>query len=443
MSTALEAPPAPGPAQPAAAPVLRVPRPRLVVIGTIALLIGSVLAVYAGTFPSADITFTFGIGPEAPGFTLDPPNTIRALGVIIALCGLVGIFERVTGRWANRALLVGTLLFVPLVLVMSLGLATGSKQTNVIPLFVESLRLGTPIALGALAGLWCERSGVVNIGIEGMMLMSAGVSFTVYAVMNGAQGGLPLAVAVLIAVAVGGLMALLHALLCVTFRTDQIISGVVINLLALGVTSFLRSQVIVPLGQVGGVTLPEISIPLLSDIPVIGPELFVGKPIFFMMFVLFALTTFVIWRTPWGLRVRSTGENPHAVETLGINPLRVRYIAVVIGGLIAGLAGAWFSLETVGSFEDGMTGGRGFIALAALIFGKWRPWPAFGGALLFGFADALGTRVQIFNVSIGAFPIPSQFLQLLPYVVTLIVLAGAIGTASPPAADGRPYQRSR
>ena len=156
------------------------------------------------------------------------------MGIVIALCGLVGIFERVTGRWANRFLLVGTLLVVPLVLVMSLGLATGSKQTNLIPLLVESLRLGTPIALGALAGLWCERSGVVNIGIEGMMLMSAGVSFTVYAVMNGAQGGLPLAVAVLIAVAVGGLMALLHALLCVTFRTDQIISGVVINLLALG-----------------------------------------------------------------------------------------------------------------------------------------------------------------------------------------------------------------
>lgn len=443
-ASTLEAEPtSPGPAQPAQAATVKVPRPRLVVIGAVATVIGAALVAAAGLFPAEDITFTFGLGPEAPGLTLDPPNTLRILGIVLLVGGAVGIAERRTGRYANRALLVATLLLVPLVLVVSLALAATSKQTNLIPLVVESLRLGTPVALGALAGLWCERAGVVNIGIEGMMLMSAGVAFTVYAVLNAAQGGLPLAVAVLVAVAVGGLMALLHALLCVTYRTDQIISGVVINLLALGVTSFLRSQVIVPSGVGRGITLPDVAVPLLHRIPVIGEDFFVGKPIFFAMFVVFGLTTFVLFRTPWGLRVRSVGENPHAAETLGVNPLKVRYVAVVIGGLCAGLAGAWFSLETVGSFEDGMTNGKGFIALAALIFGKWRPWPAFGGAMLFGFSEALGTRVQFFDVRLGEFPIPSQFLQLLPFVVTLIVLAGAIGAARPPAAIGQPYRRSR
>jgi simple sugar transport system permease protein len=151
----------------------------------------------------------------------------------------------------------------------------------------------------------------------------------------------------------------------------------------------------------------------------------------------------VLFRTPWGLRVRSVGENPHAAETLGINVIKVRYQAVILGGLVAGLGGAWFSLETVGTFDNLMTNGTGFIALAAMIFGKWRPWGTFGGAMLFGFAAALGTRIQLLNVEVGGFPVPSQFLQVLPYVVTIVVLAGAIGRAIPPAADGIPYERSR
>jgi simple sugar transport system permease protein len=159
------------------------------------------------------------------------------------------------------------------------------------------------------------------------------------------------------------------------------------------------------------------------------------------MFVVFALTQMVLYRTPWGLRVRSVGENPSAAETLGINVIRVRYQAVILGGLLAGLAGAWFSLETVGSFDDLMTNGTGFIALAALIFGKWRPWPSFAGAMLFGFANALGSRIGLLNVEIGGYPVPSQLLLALPYIVTIVVLAGAIGRATPPAAVGIPYER--
>jgi simple sugar transport system permease protein len=293
---------------------------------------------------------------------------------------------------------------------------------------------------------------VVNIGIEGMMLAGAGGGFLTYAVLGGGQGGFWLFASVVVAVIVGGLMAALHAVLTVTFRTDQIISGVVINILALGATSYLRGQVIVPADVGRAITLPTISLPLLGDLPIIGP-LFVGQPIYLTMFLLLIGTTVLLYRTPFGLRVRSVGENPHAAETLGVDPIKIRYQAVILGGCIAGLAGAWYSLESVGSFEDNMTNGTGFIALAALIFGKWRPWPAFGGAVLFGFSQALGIRVQSLNVTLEdvrflfiPFPdlrVPSQLLQSLPYVVTIIVLAGAIGRAVAPAAVGQPFERSR
>jgi simple sugar transport system permease protein len=416
---------------------------RLQVTGIVFAVLGLVVALLvAPALPADDVTFSVGLGDLAPAFAFDPPNATIAMAVLMILLGAVGIADRLTRRWASLALLVAAGLLVPLVLVASLALSSRG-QTNLLPLLVESLRLGTPIALGSLAGLWSERSGVVNIGIEGMMLAGAGVGFVAYGVMNAAQGGVPLFAAVVMAVAVGGLLGALHAVLCVTFRTDQIVSGVVINLLALGVTAFLRRQVLLARGVGSGETLPTWEIPLLSDIPVVGSQLFVGKPIFFSMFVIFVATQWVLFRTPWGLRVRSVGENPHAAETLGIDVIKTRYQAVVLGGFIAGLAGAWFTLETVGDFDNGMTNGAGFIALAALIFGKWRPWPAFGGAMLFGFANALASRIQLLGVEVGDYPVPSPFLQALPFVVTVVVLAGAIGRAIPPAAVGVPYERSR
>ncbi len=414
---------------------------RLQTIGVLFGLLGvTLLTKVAGALPGEDITLVFGLGDAAPRVPLDPPNMVLGIGILFLVAAAVALADRWTGRYAGVALAVATVLFVPLVLVCAVALSTTS-QTNLLPLLVESLRLGTPIALGALAGLWCERSGIVNIGIEGMMLGAAGVGFIVYAVIAEGTGGPWLWISLLIAVAVGGLMALLHATLSVTFRTDQIVSGVAINLLAIGLTSFLRRQVLLPTGVSSGITLPEIALPGLSQIPILGPVLFTGQPIFLSMFVLFALTQLVLFSTPWGLRVRSVGEHPRAAETLGINVARTRYQAVILGGMIAGLAGAWFSLENVGGFDNLMTNGKGFIALAALIFGKWRPWSAFGGAMLFGFSEALGTRIQFLNVEIGGFPVPSQFLQVLPYVVTIIVLAGAIGRAVPPAAVGVPYER--
>ena len=285
-----------------------------------------------------------------------------------------------------------------------------------------SLRLSTPIALGALAGIWAERSGVVNIAIEGMMLTGACFGFVAFTLL---APSLDTSVAqwagVLVSVLSGAAAAALLAWLAITFRADQIVSGTAINILAVGITSLVRREVLLS-SEAGRETLQPIPIPVLKDIPVLGEILFTGRPIFYMMFALLIFTTVVLFYTRWGLRTRSIGENPHAADTVGINVIRLRWRNVLISGMIAGLAGAWFSLETTGSFDDNMTSGRGFIALAAMIFGNWMPMGAFAGALLFGFSDALGQRFQFLGV-----PIPPQFLQMVPYIITIIVLAGLVG----------------
>lgn len=412
-------------------------------IGLLYGLLGLVLVGYVGRhLEQADKGLTFDPPPDPLKLIVDPPITVTVIGLVFLLAAVATLFEQRSMRLASGALALSTVLLVPLVIVVSLALSNAG-ETNVMQLLVQSLALGTPVALGAMAGLWCERAGVVNIGIEGMMLFSAATGFMTYALVGDGRGAAALWLAVGVAIVTGGLVALLHALLSVSFRVDQIISGVVINLLALGVTGFLRSEVIVDSGVATGVPTPTISVPLLSDLPIVGDQLFVGKPIFFTMFVIVALSAFVLFSTPFGLRVRAVGEHPHAAETLGIDPIRVRYRAVVIGGLIAGLGGAWFSLESQAGFEDNMTNGTGFIALAALIFGKWRPWTAFAGAVLFGFTRALGARMQFLDVTVGDFGLPSEFLQALPYVVTIVVVAGAVGRATAPAADGVPYERSR
>jgi len=316
-------------------------------------------------------------------------------------------------------------------------LAAADKTTNMVTLLASSFRLATPIVIGAMAGIWCERSGVVNIAIEGMMLTGACYGFVAFTLLSdtvpGQQG---LYISVLVAMFSGGMMALLHAWLSITFKVDQIISGTVINILALGATSFTRREVLLEAGDSSRETLSASSIPVLGDIPVIGEILFTGKPVFFSMFVLVLLTHVMLFFTRWGLRTRAVGENPHAADTLGINVIRSRYANVVIGGLIAGLGGAWFSLETAGSFDDNMTNGLGFIALAAVIFGKWRPIPALAGGLLFGFSRALDTRFQILEVQV-----PFQFVQMTPYIVTMVVLAGLVGRSVAPRALGIPYEK--
>ncbi|MEZ4511103.1 MAG: ABC transporter permease [Chloroflexota bacterium] len=286
----------------------------------------------------------------------------------------------------------------------------------------------TPIALGAYAGLFSERAGVVNIAIEGMMLMAAMVG----AFVSGYTGSLFWGV--IGGLLSGGLMAALHAVVSIRFKTDQIISGTVINFMAAGLTGHIYQIYLVPPRWPGSAgTFPEMPIPVLSKIPFIGPIFFQHQPIVYLMLILTGVIHYVLFYTPWGLRMRAVGEHPRAADTLGINVYFTRYANVIIGGLLAGLGGIWLSLEWVGTFNINMTNGRGFIALAALIFGRWTPFGAFGAALLFGLANAIQIRTQTLNPDI-----PAEFLQMLPYVLTVVV--AAVRRPIPPAAVGQPYE---
>lgn len=375
------------------------------------------------------LTFEDGMGDLA----VNTVSYATVIAIFYILAGGVGLVP-VSGvrRIKLYGLLIAGVLIIPTVLI----LAAAGKTTNVVTMFAASVRLATPIIIGAMAGIWSDRCGVVNIAIEGMMLTGAAFGFVVFTfVMDIFPGQGGLWIGILAAIGGGGLMALLHAWLSITFKTDQIISGTVINILALGLTSFLRREVLLS-SDAARETLATIHLPVLSDIPVLGEIFFTGKPVFFSMFILVAGTHIILFHTKWGLRTRAVGENPHAADTLGINVVRNRYINVVVAGMIAGLAGAWFSLETTGSFDDNMTNGRGFIALAAVIFGNWTPLGAVGGGLLFGFSEALNTRFQILEVNV-----PVQFMQMIPYVVTIIVLAGLVGRTTSPQALGQPYQK--
>ncbi len=299
-------------------------------------------------------------------------------------------------------------------------------------ILASALRTATPIALAAYSGVLAERAGVVNIAIEGMMLMAAMVGDLAMLYTGSIGAGI---VAGLLA---AGVLALLHGALSITFKTDQIISGTAINIFAMGVTGFAYKRFLATpeLSRPSPSTLQPIEIPLLKDIPVLGDVFFRNRPIVYAMLIL----TFVIWyalfKTPWGLRVRAVGEHPKAADTMGINVYRTRYIAVFLSGLLAGLAGLWFSLEQVGHFDMLMTNGKGFIGLAAMIFGKWNPLGALAAALIFGLPEA----VQI-NLAMSMPNVPYQFMSMIPYILTIIVLTGVVGRAVSPAADGTPYNK--
>ncbi|MCB9452124.1 MAG: ABC transporter permease [Anaerolineaceae bacterium] len=410
---------------------------RIGVFSIFFIVVGGWILLEAPATIAGDTTTFLSFDPQGDqGILVATLNYSMVVGALYLLSGVAGLLPMpALKRWRSWLLLLSGILIIPTVLVI----AAAGQRTNIVVMMQESLRLATPIVIGALAGIWCERAGVVNIAIEGMMLTGASFGFVSYVLVLQANPTANLQdaqlIGVIVAVLAGGLMAVLHAWLSITFRTDQIVSGTVINILAVGLTSFIRREVLVSADAARG-TLSPVAIPGLSKLPLLGDVFFNGKPIFYGMFILLIITHIMLYYTRWGLRTRAVGENPHAADTLGINVIRNRWINVIIGGLIAGLAGAWFSLETTGSFDDGMTAGRGFIALAAMIFGKWTPIGAFGGGLLFGFSDALGQRFQFLGV-----PVPPQFLQMVPYVITIVVIAGLIGKANPPKADGVPFQK--
>jgi len=319
------------------------------------------------------------------------------------------------------------------------------------------LALTAPLALGALVGVMCERSGVVNIGIEGMMLSAAFVGWFVASIASQAVPADPspffgvtpaLLIGLVAAVLAGMLVSLLHSWLCISLRADQIIAGTIINIVALGVTGYL--DVLFSTNPLPTAGKFEAFVPpaFLTDLPVVGwlfKALLEQGPITMSVIVIVIVMEILLFRSRWGLRTRAVGEHPKAAETVGIDVVRLRYKNVVLGGVFAGLAGAWFTLDFGNSFVGGMTAGRGFIALAALIFGRWHPVGSFLASLLFAACIALGTAIrttpptgELGNV-LGL--IPEQFFAALPYIVTIIVLAGVVGRSVAPAADGQPYER--
>jgi ABC-type uncharacterized transport system permease subunit len=305
-------------------------------------------------------------------------------------------------------------------------------------LFAAAVRIATPLALAAIGGTICERSGVVNIALEGMMLAGA-FAGTVVALATGSVW-----LGVLCAVLTGMLLASLHAFSAITLRADQVVSGTAINILALGVTGFLMEVIyghpgstdsivtLKPVFDFGGPTSGVIG----TAWQWIDQVLLSYTPIVYVTIVLAAVLQWALFRTRWGLRLRALGEHPRAADTVGISVTRGRYVAVLVSGALAGLAGANLTLEQVGSFTENMTNGRGFIALAANIFGRWTPVGSFLASLLFGFADALQIKLQIFRDIIQ---IPPQIFYMLPYILTVVVLAGVMGRAIAPAAVGKPY----
>jgi ABC-type uncharacterized transport system permease subunit len=368
-------------------------------------------------------------------FVALPPITARSwiwsllIGLLAGLAGVWAITrgERRYGSYALAAAVLGFGLAY-----LATRSEVGKLETVVVwsALFAAMLRYATPLIFAALGGMFSERSGVVNVGLEGMMLMGAFFGIMAADKLDSWVLGL------LVAVAAGGAAALLHAIWAVHLRVDQIISGFAINFLALGLTGYLYIDIY---GQEGTPTdipsIPNVHLAFLAAVPFLGDIFGNLNLMIWIALILIPVSWFVLFKTPLGLRIRAVGEHPRAADTVGIDVYRIRYGAVITSGMLAAAGGAFLSIGFVNSFNENMTAGRGFIALAAVIFGNWRPFGAAAACLLFGFSSALAQRLPEYSESAAV------LFQALPYVLTLIAVAGVIGRSIPPAADGRPYQK--
>ena len=399
------------------------------VMGLVFLGLAAAIWLFLSQTTEAGLITTFklvpgGVESSLPDWQIPTLATLNTIAIACAFLGGAQII-RGFGRRTNLVLGIVSGLFI----FGFLAWAAADKSLNLAGLLNTSLSKAVPITLGALSGVLCERAGVVNIAIEGMMLAAAMVGALVGSISGSIWVGL------IAAVLAGGVLGLVHAVLSIKYLTDQIISGTVINIFAIGITSFISSkfmQVNQALNNPG--IFSPIEIPLLSKIPIFGPILFNNNIFVYAMFIFMIILHIGLFYTRWGLRLRSVGEHPKAADTLGINVFRTRYMAVILGGMTAGFAGGYFTLGSVGRFDEVMTAGRGFIGLAAMIFGNWTPFGSFGAGLLFGFADSLASKLAILGVQI-----PSQLLGMAPYVATMIILAGVVGRGQMPAADGQPY----
>jgi ABC-type uncharacterized transport system permease subunit len=366
-----------------------------------------------------------------------PPFTVRTVvlpllfGLLAALAGVAVIArgERRVGWGAVAAGVIGAALGV-----LALQSSTGNlNEIFSASIIASMLVFATPLTFGALGGMFSERSGVVNVALEGMML--TGAFFGIYGADKTGSWFLGL----LIAMLSGALMALIHAFFAIHLRADQIVGGMAINFLALGLTGYLFFKLYHGGNIPANISrIPNVSIPWIKDQSFLGPAIGDLNLLIWVAIIFVPLSWLILFRTSIGLRIRACGEHPRAADTVGIDVYAVRYGSVITSGMLASLGGAFLSIGFVGTFNENMTAGRGFIALAALIFGNWRPFGAFGAALLFGFSTALAYRLP------QAYPWADTYatlFQTLPYVLTLIAIAGVIGRTIPPAADGKPYKK--
>ena len=407
------------------------PRSRITV-GAVLLAIGVLMFLLFTPSAEPGQTAKFGMNLTSSA-AIKIPDLILPVQVSLYVLSFVivflGAFQMARGIRSTGALFgMVSFAFVAAFLIW----ATKGSSLSLIGMLSSSLVRATPIALAALCGVISERAGVTNIAIEGIMLIAAQTSVVTATLSHSLYVGL------VVGILTGGLVAAFHAFLSIRYKVDQIVSGVAINIFATGATSFISSKYLQHQGELlnNSGTFPIISIPLLSKIPILGPIFFENNLVVYLMMLIVIVMHIVLFYTPWGLRTRAVGEHPKAADTLGINVFFVRYVNVIVGGMIAGLGGAYFTLGSVGRFDEVMTAGKGFIGLAAMIFGNWNPIGAFTSSLIFGFADSLQVKMQILAV-----PIPSSILAMAPYIVTMIVLTGVVGRAIPPAADGTAYEK--
>lgn len=404
-----------------------------VLTGVALIVLGLIAAVLLGTSAGSAST-RFDLNGSDPGITV-PSFSVPGVAIIV-ICGVIiialGAYQVVRGfaksplRWVGIA---AGLLF--LIAFLTWAGTEGKQSVQVGSLLQQTLFLATPLILGSMAGLMCEKTGVVNVAIEGQMLFGAFAGALFGTIASNWFG-------LVAAVAVGALTGALLAVFAIKFTVNQVILGVVINAFALGLTGYLYDSVMAD--DATGTNQPAvfnpIKIPVLGDIPVVGSLLFNQTIITYLMYVIVIVIDVMLLRSRWGLRTRAVGEHPKAADTLGINVLRLRYQNVIVGGCIAGLAGAALTIGSVGQFNKNITAGQGFIALAALIFGRWTPRGALGASLFFGFASALQTALTLLSTPVK---IDSNLLAMLPYLATIFAVAGLVGRVRAPAADGEPY----
>ncbi len=396
-------------------------------------VLGALSFIGFGIIPQngQSVTFSFVLGNEwvlAKELIVDSKSS----SIIFALIALASVALATIQFRARKTIRTASAIFGASLLMSFLCWAAAGKFVPFTGLLQGGLILSVPLIFGAMAGIISERSGVINIAIEGQLLAGAFMSGIVASLMQSTWLGL------LVAPFAGMAIAWLLAVFAIKYGIDQVVLGFVLNVLVIGITNFLYKKLLIPYQDTwnAGSTFDIIELPILSKIPVIGPIFFAQSIIVYLMYVIVIAIHVALFKSKWGLRTRSVGEHPTASESVGIDVNKVRFRNVLIAGAVAGLGGAFFTLGALGAFSKEMTAGKGFIALAAVIFGRWSPLGAVAAALIFGFADNLQGLLTITGT-----PIPSEFMLMVPYIATIIAVSGFVGRVRAPAADGIPYKR--